>query len=265
MPTIPLAVVGTGDAATAFRALVDRLAGDLDGREGFQLEVIETVDGTEGTDVVEALGPEPSILVDAADGASRGVGSPALLDAVCRGHAAVTADLAALVGDPADFGVMVADRRLGASAALLPGIPLAAALARAADTGDTVHAVTVLGGSPPQLVDEALVVARLIGLELRHEHVRVVHPPGRPAGWAAHIGQGFPVVAPIEATDGPAPVAGTRAVAVRAGTATAPLTLTGPVRGPELVAGSLLADVLAIAREGDTRWRAHRRRVGATL
>lgn len=257
MPTVPLLVVGTGDAASALRALVDRLAGDLDGREGFQLEVIEV---NHAIDVVGALGSEPSILVDVTDGASGGVGSPTLLDAVWRGHAVVTSDLSALVGEPSDLGIMIADRRLGPSAALLPGIPLAAALAQAADTGAAVREVTLLGGSPPQLVDEALLVARLIGLELRREHVRVVDAAGRGIGWAARIGQGFPVVSPIRPADGALPVAGTRSAAIRTAAAAA-LTFAGPVGGPDLVARALLGDVLAIAREGDTSWRAHRRRV----
>jgi homoserine dehydrogenase len=237
-------VAGADSVATAFRALVAERGNDIAGVTGLLL------------DVSEQLGPEPSVLVDTAGELA------AVLAAVRGGHSAVTAQLSQLVTNPADFAVLRSDRRLGLGAALLPGLPVAETLTRLYETGDVVEQVELFGGSVPQLVDEAVAVAALVGVELRRDDVR--GPPesgGETRSWQAVVGSGPPVVRPaVTRLDGDV-----RTITIRSRhSGGAGLTMTGPVGGDDRVAAALLADLLALARDGDTPWRAHRRlRVGA--
>jgi hypothetical protein len=223
---------------------VRELGEDIAGREGIMLDI-----GSE-------FGPEPSVLVDTVpDG-----GVAALLDAVRGGHAAVTADLAGLVRHPAEFAVLRADRRLGLAGALLPGLPLAQTLARHRDAGDVVAQVEIDGSAPSGLVDEALTVAALLGVELERHHVRLdgdTGDTGNGAGrWRAVIGSRFPAVCSV---DGPPPGDIRTAIVRTKRTGPAGVTLRGPVGGEDRIADAMLGDVLTLARERDAPWRAHRR------
>ncbi len=207
-------------------------------------------------DIGSEFGPEPSVLVDTVPAEEvPGEEVAALLDAVRGGHAAVTADLAGLVQHPADFAVLRADRRLGLAGALLPGLPLAETLARHRDAGDVVTQVEIDGSAPSGLVDEALTVAALLGLELERRHVRLNGDSG--AGrWRAVIGSRFPAVSSV---DGPPPGDIRTAIVRTERTGPAGVTLCGPVGGDNRVADAMLGDVLTLARERDAPWRAHRR------
>jgi hypothetical protein len=235
-------VTGTGSLAAAFRDLVIERTHDIAGVTGLLL-VIE-----------DHLGPEPSVVVDT------GGGLAAVMQAVRGGHSAVTADLVELVGNPSEFAVLRADRRLRIAGALLPGLPLAETLVRYVETGDVIDEVTFWGTSLRQLVDEALAVAALIGVELDRRHLRVEDEDAKAdtsRSWQAVVGAGSPLVRPITS----ALPAGVRTATIRS-RRTGPhgLTLTGPVGGDARIAGALLADLLALATEEDTPWRAHRRR-----
>lgn len=236
MRRVPVVVAGSGPLAAAFAALVERVASDHAGNEGFLLTL------------TDAPGPEPSVVADC------GGGFAGVVAAVRGGHAAVTADLAPYVRDTVTFAVLRADRRLGLSGALLPGLPLAGVLTRCRDTGDAVRAVTLTGNDPEALGDEAVAVAALLGVEVARDRVRT--EPGPAAWWQATVGDRFPVVAPAEPAG---PGNGTRAASVT--TDRTALTLAGAAGGPDVTAGAMLGDLLAFAREEDKPWRVHRRRV----
>lgn len=237
MRRVPVVVHGETVVAQRLSALVEEVRTDLAGFEGFML------------DLAGEPGPEPSVVVDT------GSGYDALLAAVHAGHAGATADLASVVRHPVDLAVLLADRRLGLSGALLPGLPLVEVLTRCADAGDTVREVTIDGADPEALADEAVAVSFLLGVELGREHVRM-ETARTGTGWRAVVGPRFPAVIRYgTTTDAP----GTRTATVRADRTD--VTLTGPAADPARTADALLADVLAFAREGDRPWRAHRRRV----
>jgi hypothetical protein len=240
MQPVPLVIRGDGPAAQAFRDLVDREGGDLAGREGFQLAD------------AAVCGPHPSIVVDAADDSSA---LTEIVAAVWSGHAAVTANLDALTGDPAVWGVLAADRRVGVSAALLPGLPLVELLTDLALTGTSPVTVELHGDDAVTLAAEAVAVARLLGRELRTEQVPVLdHATGPP--FVATVGDRFPT---ITAGQQSVTAAGERSVRVRMSDRDE-VTMRGTVGTPERVAAALFHDVVALAREGDRPWRAHRRR-----
>jgi hypothetical protein len=235
-------VVTTGDPTSlAFRELVGRRIDDIAGKTGLLL-VLDN-----------HLGPEPSVLVDTGGGLS------AAMHAVRGGHAAVTADLSQLVANPTEFAVLRADRRLGISAALLPGLPIAQTLIQYDEAGDVIYSVELSGASFPAVIDEALAVAALMGLELTGQDIRVegqVGPAESAGSWQAVVRSGPPVVRPVDA----APPTEVRTATVRSHrTGDAGLTVSGPVGGPARIAAALLTDLLALAREQDTPWRAHRR------
>ncbi|MDX6197404.1 MAG: hypothetical protein QOJ79_555 [Actinomycetota bacterium] len=239
---VPVVVVGTGAAEPAFRALLEQRSNDIAGVTGLLLVP------------VEQWGPEPSVIVNT------GAGLTTVMAAVQAGHSAVTADLGELVSAPTDFAVLRADGRLGLSGALLPGFPLAQTLRRQVESGDVIESVEIVGPALATLVDEALAVSALIGVELRREDVTIPVDVAAAASWSVVVGHHLPVVRPASAML-PAPV---RTVTVRSRwTGGDGLTLTGSVGGAEAVAGALLADLLALAREEDTPWRAHRRRTAA--
>lgn len=229
MRRVPVVVAVADPVATALRHRVDAVREDLAGVEGLDLDPAET------------LGPEPSVLVS--DDLA------ALRHAVESGHAAVTAATGALARDPVSLAVLRTDRRLGLSAALLPGLPVATTLARLADAGEPVTEVVLDGPDVLTLADEAACVAGLLGVETHRNRIRVT--PGESPWWRAVVGDGFPVLSP-------APAGGPRGATIR--TPTGEVALHGPVGGTERVAAALLADVVALAREPDTPWRAHRRR-----
>jgi hypothetical protein len=238
---VPVVVHGEGRVADAFLAAVAEQANLLAGVTGLLL------------DVVDRLGPEPSVLVDTSGDLAEA------LQAVRHGHCAVTSELAPLVGRPAEFAVLRADRRLGIGAALLPGLPLADTLIRLVETGDVVTQVELGGRSVPQLVDEALAIAAFLGVQLRREDVRVEVGTDDAAPYQARIGSGPPLVVPAEG----GPDAAVRTVTIRSRFSDG-LMLSGPVGGHDRVGRALLADLLSLAREHDTPWRAHRRvRAGA--
>lgn len=264
MRRVPLVVVGATDpVASAFRALVESLRGDLAGREGFHL------------DLAEALGPEPSIVVDAITNpdpdtvvARRRAG----MMAIGEGHALVTADLATFTDDPVDLAVAVADRRVGLSAALLPGSALVTTLARLRDAGDRVEEIVLTGAGPAQLAREATVVSGLMGIELAVAQVRVGRPgtAGDDGAWSATIsGDAFPRVdpvptpAPAGASSSPTSRPAARSASIRTARLASPLTLHGPSSTVEVVAAELFADVVELARQVDPPWRAHRRKVAS--
>jgi hypothetical protein len=238
---VPVVVLGETAVAQRFSALVEEVRTDLAGFEGFML------------DLAAEPGPEPSVVVDT------GGGYDALLAAVHAGHAAATADLASVVRHPVDLAVLLADRRLGLSGALLPGLPLVEVLTRCIDAGDPVREVTIDGADPEALADEAVAVSFLLGVELGREHIRVEQQATTGtagSAWRAVLGPRFPSVIRHGTTTG---VSGIRTATVRA--TRTEVTLTGPAADPARIAGALLADVLGFAREGDRPWRAHRRRV----
>lgn len=221
-------VVVAGPLAGAFAARLALVRDDLAGREGLLL------------DVAGDLGPQPSVLVDT------GGSFDAVVGAVLAGHAAATASLADLAARHVDLAVLRSDRRLGVGGALLPGLPVASVLARHLDAGDAVTPVVIDGPAAP--IDEAVVVAGLLGVELSRAHVRVDGDPALGGQWRAVVGDRFPTVS---RADGPPPDHYT----VRVGAT----TLRGPAGGAERVVSALLADVLALVREADRPWRAHRR------
>jgi hypothetical protein len=240
MQPVPLVIRGEGAIARAFRDLVDREAGNLAGREGFQLMY------------ADECGPHPSIVVDAGDGGSD---VDEIVAAVWCGHAAVTAHLDVLTGDPAVWGVLASDRRVGVSAALMPGLPLVALLTDLALAGVAPVTVALEGDNESQLAAEAVGVARLLGHEIVAAQVRSdVLDAGPPV--VATIGEGTPTIAAIV---GPLAPRGERRARVQAGD-WSQVTLSGAVGAPGAVALALGADVVALAREGDRPWRAHRRR-----
>jgi hypothetical protein len=239
---VPVVMAGGGSVAAAFRELVVERTDDIAGKTGLLLAF------------GDRPGPEPSVVVDT------GGGLVAVMLAVRGGHSAVTADLSGLVAHPMDFAVLRADRRLGIGGALLPGLPVADTLIRHVETGDVIDEVELTGTSRDQLVDEALAVAALIGVELDRRHVRVEDEDAKAdttRSWQAVVGAGSPLVRPVT----PALPAGVRTATIRS-RRTGPhgLTLTGPVGSDARIAGALLADLLALAAEEDTPWRAHRRR-----
>ncbi len=238
---VPLVLIGTGPVADRFATLVQESSSGIAGRLGLLL------------DFGSKLGPEPSVLVDTVDDDEL---AP-LLHAVLGGHAAVTAGLAKLVRRPVDLAVLRSDRRLGMAAALLPGLPLVEMLGRYEDAGDVVRQVEIDGVSPFGLVDEALGVAALLGLQFEQKHVRLdgdTEHHGR--RWRAVIGSGLPMVSCVDGT----PPDDVRTATIRPKRPEeAAVTLCGPVGDTDRIARALLADVLALALECDTPWRAHRR------
>jgi hypothetical protein len=239
---VPLLVCGEGPVRQEFSALLAERASDVAGDEGLVLEV------------VTALRHAPGVLVDTG-GALGGA-----LEAVRAGHAAVTACLGDLVADPAGFAVLRADRRLGMSAALLPGLPLVATLARLRDAGEAVEQVEVSGGARQDSVDEAIAVAALLGLELERRHVRVQGDPDHGGTWRAIVEPGAPAV--VRAAQAAVQESGRRVTVRTRRTGPVGLTLVGPLGDAATVAGALLADLLVFAREADMPWREHRRRTG---
>jgi homoserine dehydrogenase len=232
---VPVVVHGAGPLVDAFGALLAQRHDDVAGVEGLDLQPADEV------------GPGPSVVVDAG-------GAPtALLAAARAGHAVVAADLAALVERPVDLAVLLADRRLRLSAALLPGLPLVHVLMRERDAAH-VEEVVLDGAGRDQAVDEAVCVAALLGLELTRSDVRVDAAAGSGGAWRAVVGT---TSAPrVTATRG---AAGARTVTVRS-RVTGDLDLSaGAPATVEATARALLGDVLELAREADTPWRAHRR------
>ena len=238
---VPLVLTGTGPVAERFSTLVQERGSGIAGRLGLTL------------DMAPELGPEPSVLVDTVDDD----GIAPLLHAVLSGHAAVTTGLVKLVRQPVDFAVLRADRRLGMAAALLPGLPLVEMLARHEDAGDVVEQVEIEGASPCDLVDEALAVAALLGLQSERQHVRLDgDTEKRGCRWRAVVGAGQPVVSCV---GGPPPDDVRTAIIRTKRAEEAGVTLCGSVGGTDRIVRALLADVLALALECDTPWRAHRR------
>lgn len=260
MRSVALVVLSPSDpAAVAFHALVESLAGDLAGREGFALEVSP------------ALGPGPSIVVDATttpDPDTVEERRRTAMTAVRDGHALVTADLTSFSERPVDLAVAIADRRVGLSAALLPGTALVPTLARLRDAGDEVEEVVLTGAGPAQLAREAAVVSGLIGIELGIEHVRMddSSPADEALEWAATITRGaFTTVGLV--TEGQSSFnpsrPGLRSARIQTARLPSALTCSGPAGGPDVVAAALFADVAALARQVDPPWRVHRRKVAS--
>jgi hypothetical protein len=238
---VPVVVIGEGTAAETFRRVLADRSDLIAGTTGLLFEP------------ADRLGPEPSVLVNT------GTDVAPMVDAVRDGHATVTSELAPLVANPVDFAVLLADRRLGLGAALLPGLPLAATLSRLVEAGDVVERVELTGGPAAQLIDDALAVSALLGVQLRREDV-IVEPDERATSWRTVVGAAAPVV-----RAGGAPESGVRTVTIRS-RSTGPdgVRLAGRVGGDDRVAVALMSDLLELAREEDAPWRAHRRlRAGA--
>lgn len=258
MRRIPLVVVSPSDpTAAAFGALVESLGGDLAGREGFYL------------DLSAELGPEPSIVVDATttpDPDSLAARQSAGMAAIGEGHALATADITLFTDDPVDLAVAIADRRVGLSAALVPGSALVATLARLRLTGDQVEEIVLTGAGPAQLAREATVVSGLMGFEFGLEQVRIgdAASAGENPAWSATItDDAFPRVDPLPERESPAASShqGSRSARIRTAGLPSPLVLQGPSSTVEVVSTALFADVVELARQVDAPWREHRRMV----
>jgi hypothetical protein len=217
-------------------------------------------------DLFDLFGAEPGIVIDASPGWRT---APLLLDAVRRGHAAVLANDQPLVEDVASFRTLLADRRGRCEAAVAGGLSVVSTLESAIDGGDRILAIDAdLGAlgpwdprdpplAPSNLVArQALILARILGADLRPDAVRV-----RPAdgAWVASAG-------PVSVRAAPAGgMAATGAGPARVALTTVlhrdpPLVMSGSaVPSPERLAGAVLRDLLVLAREEDKPWRADRR------
>jgi hypothetical protein len=249
MRVVPVVVRGSGAVADGLLTKLQERAGDLAGREGFDLQVADD------------FGSMMSLLVDVSTYdafESFEARSASVVSAVEGGHGAVVADVRLFASDIRTWAILSSDQVVGMSAALLPEVPLVQLLGCVRDGAPAPEAIIFDGDDPARLADEAVAICRLTGVELGRERVVVECADGDTQRWEVHIERDrFPVVAALTGA-----WSGRRRVLTRF--ASSELSLTGTAVHDEGLAELLWADVVRLARQGDRPWRAHRRLVAAT-
>jgi homoserine dehydrogenase len=283
----------------------------LDGKERGQPLPVDLPGGR----WLEALPTDrPSLVVDATRSSDTG---PHLLEAVRRGHAVVLLNDAPLLGSPALFRTLTADRRARFEATIGAGLPILEPLEHLLDAGEPITRIeavlsppltalftamesgapyeeaarSVMSGRRPtgedplcerSAVRQALVLARVLGADLRLESVRSEPVPlagdatavlDRLTHWMAearskgrtlrHVAEISPRAVTLGIREVPASSllarSATGATVVVWGNPTQPLlTIQGPGEGAEHAATAALGDMLVLAREEDKPWRQDR-------